>query len=353
MVSLLNRETPSVGYRLVLVALPAISLMLVTVAEVLRPSRGAASDTQETVRGVIISTHTDGSDWSSPAMRSTMEDIRELGADWVSIHPYGWIRANGAVRFHEFNPDHPPAYIVRPIEDAHALGLKILIKPHIGYWGSPFSHRGAIHFRSEVAWDRFFGDYKRWITHLAEACRGADAFVVGTELDSTLEHEDRWRDVIAEVRKRTRMPLTYAANWSSYRNVAFWDALDVIGIQAYFPLTEHPDPDSMSIVSGWESVMTELRDFAHGQNRKIAFTELGYNRSYAAPVEPWAYRVDGNDAERVQVRCLRIALQAVEREPTVVAVFLWKWFPNPYPVGRNFQLATPGMRRAIAEIWGS
>jgi hypothetical protein len=32
-------------------------------------------------------------------------------------------------------------------------------------------------------------------------------------------------------------------------------------------------------------------------------------------------------------------------------VFLWKWFPNPHPVGRNFQLATPRLKRAISEVW--
>ena len=306
----------------------------------------------EPVRGVIISTHTDGSDWGSPAMRSTMEEIRTVGAGWVSTHPYGWIRANGAIRFHEFDPEHPPAHIAHPIAEAHALGLKILIKPHLGYWGSAFSHRGEIRFHSEESWNRFFRDYERWITLMAEACRHADAFVVGTELDGTIQHVDRWRRIIAEVRKRTGAPLTYAANWTDYRKVEFWDDLDVIGIQAYFPLTHRPDPDSLAIAEGWRGVMAELREFASRENRRIAFTELGYNRSYSAPVEPWAYRVDGEDAVRVQVLCMRIALDAVEREPAVVGAFLWKWFPNPYPVGRNLQLATPEMRRAILEIWG-
>ncbi len=35
----------------------------------------------------------------------------------------------------------------------------------------------------------------------------------------------------------------------------------------------------------------------------------------------------------------------------VVGAFLWKWFPNPHPVGRNFQLATPRLRKAIADVW--
>ena len=42
--------------------------------------------------------------------------------------------------------DGPPDYIARPIREAHAQGLKVLIKPHIAYWGSPFRWRGEIKF---------------------------------------------------------------------------------------------------------------------------------------------------------------------------------------------------------------
>jgi hypothetical protein len=88
-------------------------------------------------------------------------------------------------------------------------------------------------------------------------------------------------------------------------------------------------------------------------NRKILFTELGYNRSFAASVRPWAYKVDGPDAERVQALCLETALRRVEAEPAVVGAFLWKWFPNPQPVGRNFQLATPVLKAVISRVWRS
>ena len=78
-------------------------------------------------------------------------------------------------------------------------------------------------------------------------------------------------------------PLTYAANWTDYRQVPFWDALDVIGIQAYFPLTEDPDYDEEDIRAGWAERMGELRAFGELHNRNILFTELGYNQSHQAP----------------------------------------------------------------------
>ena len=204
-----------------------------------------ASDTE--VRGITISTHGIGRDWGTDAIVPTLEDIRAVGANWVAIHPYASIRADGSLRWSDIDPDDPPAHIVRPIREAHRLGLRIYIKPHIAYWRSPFSWRGEIAFDRAEDWQRFWRDYREWIALLATVCREADGFVVGTELDRMLTFEEEWRALIAEVRQHTDAPLTYAANWTDYRQVPFWDALDVIGIQAYFPLTEDPEPTTRRI----------------------------------------------------------------------------------------------------------
>jgi hypothetical protein len=284
-------------------------------------------------------------------MVTTMEDIRAIGANWISIHPYARINADGSLRFERFDPQDPPGYIARPIREAHRLGLSICIKPHIAYWRSPFSWRGEITFTNDEDWQRFWTDYGEWITLLAAASREADGFVVGTELDRTLHFENEWRDIIARVRERTDAPLTYASNWTDYTQVPFWDALDVIGIQAYFPLTDKESYSEADIQRGWQQQMAELRRYAEPLNRKILFTELGYNQSHQAPIEPWDYAVHGEDARSIQAICMRIALEAINKEERVVGALLWKWFPNPRPIGRNFQMAAPHIQRVIAENW--
>ena len=303
------------------------------------------------VHGITISTHGGGRDWGSDAIVPTLEAIRDLGANWVAIHPYASIDADGSLRWSAIDPENPPAHIVRPIREAHRLGLNICIKPHIAYWRSPFSWRGEITFADDEQWRRFWQDYKKWITQVAAVSGEADGFVVGTELDLTLDFEEEWRALIAEVRRHTDAPLTYAANWTDYRRVPFWDALDVIGIQAYFPLTDDPDYDEEDIRAGWADKMRELSEYSQQHNRNILFTELGYNQSHQAPIEPWDYNVDGVEALPVQVYCMRTALSAIAAEPRVVGALLWKWFPHPRPVGRNFQLASPPIKRVISEAW--
>lgn len=302
--------------------------------------------TVERERGVIISTHTSGHEWGGDAMGATMDDIRAVGAGWVAIHPYARIDRDGSVRFRDFDPA-----LVRPIREAHARGLKIAIMPHLAYWGSPFSWRGAIAFETDEEWARFFRDYERWVVTLARACREADGFVVGNELGRTVAREAEWRRVIARVREATSARLTYAAKWSDYDRVPFWDALDTIGIQAYFPLSDEPMPSESILAAAWRARMKELRAYSAKHGREIVFTELGYNRSFRAAQAPWDDRSDGPEAERLQELLLRVALRCVEEEACVRGVFLWKWFPNPRPVGRNFQLATPRLKRAISEVW--
>jgi hypothetical protein len=133
--------------------------------------------------------------------------------------------------------------------------------------------------------------------------------------------------------------------------VPFWDALDVIGVQAYFPLTDNPHYTLAEIPRGWARRMAELRAYAQSQNRQVLFTELGYNQSHLAPLEPWNYRVDGEEASQVQEACWHAAFQAMAAEPCVVGALLWKWFPYPRPVGRNFPLATPRIRQIITASW--
>ncbi|UCE02715.1 MAG: hypothetical protein JSW67_00460 [Candidatus Latescibacterota bacterium] len=323
-------------------------LLLLCVCGAVRPARAADP---EKVHGITLSTHTNGSDWATGDVATTMSEMREVGAGWVAIHPYAAIRADGQVRFRALERGSLPEHLAKPIREARRQGLRIVLKPHLAYWGTPFRWRGDIEFHEAPEWERFWATYSRWIVNLAAACPDVDGFVVGTELDRTLAHEERWRALIQAVRAQTGAPLTYAANWTDYQRVGFWDALDAIGIQAYFPLADRVGAGPEAIARRWDERMRELRAYAAHHDRKIVFTELGYNRAFAAPVRPWDDELDGAEAEQVQATCLRLALAAIEREPSVVGAFLWKWFPNPYPVGRTYQLATPRIKRAISEIW--
>ena len=284
-------------------------------------------------------------------MKGTFADVEAIGATWVALHPYARIENDGQVRFGAIDPENPPEYLTRPIREAHQAGLKILIKPHLAYWGSRFSWRGEITFETDEQWRRFFDSYLEWILAVAGATRDADLFAVGTEVDRTVRHEEQWRGLIEAVRQKTPAPLTYAANWTDYRNVGFWDALDLIGIQAYFPVSVVQYPEREEIQKSWQGLMDGLAAFSRDQGRRIVFTELGYNRSFKAAVEPWSPEDSVDEAGGLQRLLMDVALRSIEREPRVVGSFLWKWFPRPRSMGPDFQLAYPEMKETLRSVW--
>lgn len=301
---------------------------------------------------MTISCQTWGREWGSDDMVQALEDVRSLGVNWIAIHPYARIHTDGTVVLRQ-RAYADASWLTRPIEEAHRLGLKVLIKPHLAYWGSSFSWRGDIAFDSTAQWQRFFTTYKKWILTLAELCKDADAFVVGTELDRTVGYEEQWRALIAALRVRTKVPLTYAANWSDYQRIEFWDALDVIGIQAYFPLTEHDDlPEVAELDASWRKLSAQLAQFAARHRRKILFTEFGYNRSSQAARRPWASQQGGDFAEETQRRCLAAALSAIQHSEVIVGGFLWKWFPGDV-FREDFLMSTPSNRDVIRRFWDS
>ncbi len=315
-----------------------------------RPEPGAESFEQ--VRGITLSTHRGNREWSSDALAPTFERIRGVGANWVAIHPYASVSDDGTVRRWEEEAG-VPTWLSKPIAQAHRLGLRILIKPHLAYWRSRFAWRGEIEFESDEQWQRFWAGYEAWIVDLARLSRSADAFVVGTELDRTLHQEARWRRVIDRVRDVSDVPLTYASNWTDYERVPFWDSLDMVGVQAYFPLTDSEAPTRGELEASWARLSRRLSEFGAARGKRVLLTELGYNRSFAAAREPWSNVTDGEEAEALQALCLEVALAAVEREPRIAGAFLWKWFLEPRSVGRDFQMASPTMRRVIGAAWQS
>lgn len=305
------------------------------------------------VKGMTVSCPTWGGEWGSDAMVTTLDELRSDGVNWVAIHPYAQIRADGTVAFRPIDPATPPRWLERPIREAHARGMKILIKPHLAYWGSPFSWRGEIGFDDPQAQQRFFDSYRAWITTIARVVREADALAVGTELGGMSGHEARWREIIGAVREVYPGHLTYAANWDEVERVSFWDALDCIGVQAYFPVLDGyagTSPTTAELDAGWERILDRLRALSARTDRPIVFTELGYDANVEAPVRPWASGRWSAVGAEVQRASLKAAMRALEREPLVVGAFLWKWFPGEVQRG-DFRMSAPENRAVIRAMW--
>ncbi len=334
------------------------SLTIVPIGQVCaaEPSPAPEPAAYSFIRGITITCFRWGpGEWDAPIMKQTVEDVRAVGATWMTIHPYARIRNDGRV---DYRSGAVAPAVTRPTQWALQRGLQVMIKPHLAYWGSRFPDRLAIDFGDdEAAWRRFFSSYERFIVHQAQLAEqaGARLFVVGTELDATVYREGAWRRIIEAVRAEFSGELTYAANHDGYGRVPFWDALDCVGVQAYWPVSTADHPTDEQLAEGWRRRLEKVTAYAAARDKMVLFTEMGYAPSSDAARRPWSSRrverADGRSPDELKLAAMRIALREVERHPRIAGVFLWKWFPANRSIRSDFALQYPSMRRVIGQAW--
>jgi hypothetical protein len=272
-----------------------------------------------------------------PVDEEVFLELKSTGVRWISQTPFGWQRRADEPKF-EIVTEGPvywgetDAGLAATTRLARKHGIYTLLKPHLwlldrsrGQW------EGSIAMRSEEDWQRWFDHYERFIVHYAALADsiGAAALCVGCELEGTSAREADWRRIIAAVRRVYKGPLTYAANWNGeYERVAFWDALDFIGVQAYFPLAARPQRDVDSLSAAWAPIRARLAAVAARTGKPIVFTEIGYRSERGAAVEPWRWRSGEPPDSLEQAACYEAAFRALWRETWFGGTYWWKWFPS-------------------------
>lgn len=304
------------------------------------------------LRGMTVSCPTNGREWGSPLMTEALREIRPLGVEWVSIHPYAWVGRNGEIRAQRA-ADLP--YLADAVARTRAEKLELFWVPHLAYWGS-FEWRGAIDFGDDAAaWRRFFDGYREFIVDQAAFAerQGVKMLAVGLEYEQTTTlHEAEWRRILTEVRAVYHGVVVYSANWDRLDAVPFWDAVDVIGVQAYFPLADRPYPDRAAIERGWAEPLERLAALSRRYRKPALFNEIGYDLSDKAATEPWLPSTRESAENRaLRRRLMEVALARLEREPYLLGMFWWKWLPARPAHDPDFNMEDPDARALLREYW--
>src|SRR5205823_5832922 len=100
---------------------------------------------------------------------------------------------------------------------------------------------------------------------------GAEIFCIGLEYEHAEIFEERWRHIIAAVRREYHGKITYGANWDDIDAITFWDALDYIGMQAYFPLCQNTNPTPEQLDEGWSAWMLKLDAMSKAYKKPLLF----------------------------------------------------------------------------------
>ncbi|MBI3664717.1 MAG: hypothetical protein HY236_00580, partial [Acidobacteria bacterium] len=166
----------------------------------------------------------------------------------------------------------------------------------------------------------------RWLLHYARMAElyDVDLLVVGNELGGLTGQEAPWRALIADLRRVYSGRLTYASSWGDeFEKLPFWDALDYIGVNMYYPLAEtgqEPRADSPRV----RGLVEKLAAVSQKYNKPVLFTEVGYPARATAAVRPW----ETNDAPlnpELQKRCYSTVFEAFYGRPWFAGLYWWKW----------------------------
>ncbi|CAN5306828.1 hypothetical protein BH23BAC2_BH23BAC2_02930 [soil metagenome] len=223
----------------------------------------------------------------------------------------------------------------KTIQLAKEKGLLVLLKPQIWIWKGDFT--GHIKLNGEEDWTIFENNYREFIllyAALAEKEK-VEIFSLGTELNSFVRARPKfWQNLIAEVRQVYNGKLTYAENWDKIEEVPFWNELDYIGVDAYFPLSEERSPTLEDLKNSWKPLKNQLESLSKENKKPVLFTEYGYrNIDYAAKT-PWESSRELKDLNNQnQELALQALYEEVWKEDWFAGGFLWKWFHNHEKAG--------------------
>lgn len=259
----------------------------------------------------------------------SLDSLTSLNVNAVAIVPYTFMRGTDSAGNLPV-PDHRGAEndtaVCHAIRQAKARGLSVMLKPQIWVQGA---WPGDVDMATEAEWNDFFAAYRRWMGHYARLAEREEVSVlcVGTELvRATLDHPDRWREMIAYWRETYSGKLTYAANWGEeFENLTFWDELDIIGLNAYYPLSSSNNPTDEELIDGARKWMTMAGRVSERYDRPLWLTEIGYRSVAGAWQNPHAEAGDREVSLVAQQRCYSALVEAAGGSSRLRGIFIWKW----------------------------
>ncbi|NTV75294.1 MAG: hypothetical protein HGA66_13950, partial [Holophaga sp.] len=244
-------------------------------------------------RGMVLGMYAGLPDYD---YREELERIAGTGATCVSLQAIYRMETGTSDEIVRHPTSSPTERALRrTFRQARDLQLRVMFFPTINLRDEA---ENAEWWRGNIRpahWDLWWADYTAFNVHLAALAQeeGVEWYSVGTEMASTHPFPDRWRALVAEVRKVYKGKITYSVNFDSHDSFTFGDCLDVIGMNTYDPIDkfeEYPRPDA--IRDAWWWIVNKARTLHARFDKPVMVTEVGYPSVAHAHVGPWDFRTE-------------------------------------------------------------
>jgi hypothetical protein len=291
------------------------------------------------IRGITIgpieSSQQAGRGYGTPYTDALLDELVRLGANAIAITPFGRLWSLSST---EIDLDFEQPYeenrraVGELIRQAHARGLRVIVVPHL--WVETGGWRGEIDHADEAGWLAYQAAYRGFVLEWAKNAEafGADALSIGVECKSwSGRFGPYWSELIRSIREQFHGSLTYSSNWDEVEDVLFWDQLDWIGINAFYPLASAHDAPFAEYEARARDVMKKLAETSALHQMPVVLMEIGYTTRANAAVEPWLWPDDMQNViidEHEQARALYAIGRAAADEPSVRGFFVWRYYAN-------------------------
>lgn len=262
-------------------------------------------------------------------------DLVKTNTEWVAVIPFmdqdDEQTNTVSIRDSYDTWSRRDSIFIRNINKLHSKGMHVQLKPHLWLQSG---WRSKISFETDTDWDIWFESYRINMLHYAKMAQetGVELFCVGTELKTSIAKQpEKWKQLISEIKSMYKGKLTYAANWDGdYDAITFWDQMDYIGIQAYFPLTQSKNPDLETIKKGWDHHIALLEGLSKTHQKPVLFTEVGYKSEASSTIKPWEWDnglgvLYREKSDRTQVLAYEALFQKLWNQDWFAGIYIWQW----------------------------
>jgi hypothetical protein len=293
--------------------------------------------------GPIENGYHPGVGYGSTAYGRTLDEAGAMGATWIAITPFGRVAdlsGTGVDPTFEAPFDRNRHDVERAIDLAHARGLRVMLVPHL--WVESGEWRAKIDPAGDEGWARWADSYARFVGAWADVAEAthAEMLSVGVELRSwvTTARAASFARIVHEVRRRYRGLLTYSANWDDVDQTVVLGDLDVIGINAFYPLAQNDGAPESKLLDGARAIREKIHALAESWGKPVLFTEIGYTTRPDPAVRPWEWpdamshvHVD----EAAQAAAYRALVAPLLDEPDFAGFFVWRLYSDPDDVSQE------------------
>ncbi|MGA7343560.1 MAG: hypothetical protein WBE72_19050 [Terracidiphilus sp.] len=281
--------------------------------------------------------------------------LRATGANYTAVMATWYVQTYTSTSIAPASYSPSDDAVIAAIQNLQAQGITVTLKPHVdsmdGIWRGDFTWPSSDTTTAEQqAWlTAWFTSYESFILHFAEIAseNNVGTMVIGTEFAKLTGNtcagscESYWLQYVINPIHAAypNLTLAYGANATSagdeFTTVSFWNDIDIIGVDGYFPLTGQEDPSIQQLVNAWTVAGDNVNGFApflalenlHSAYpaKPFIFTEIGYESTPGANEQPYNSDLSDGVDDSEQANCYEAFFQVFSGQPWMNGVFWWDW----------------------------